>query len=199
MNPDEVTIGKKIIETYKIRGEVIDSSKQEVTHVQGGGGGGSGGNVAPVRISSYTTTKHEFWIKREDGIEDNYYINDSNLPLRTGHKITILQSGLKGSTAHYPVFVVNHTIGTSHFISHGGTFEYILGKKYIGRLRIFLPFFIALVVSFLLFSSVLFWLSILWIIFSIFYNTIVYYRNRYLVNNFIDYISDMGPTILRDG
>ena len=203
MNSDEVKIGKKIIETLKERGEVIDSSKEEVTHVKGGGGGGSGGNVAPVHISSYTTTKHEFWIKGEDGIEQSYNLQDSNLPLRTGHIISIFLIRLKGSEARYPVFVVNHTTGTWNFICTDGNLEYILGKKYIGWLGIFLPVFIALVAQpftdsegFGLFIA---GLSILWIPIPIFYNIIVYYRYRYLLNKLSDYLNDMGQTILRDG
>ena len=139
MDSDEVKIGEKIIETFKIRGEVIDSSKQEVTHVEGGGGGGD----APVHISSYTTSPHEFWIKREDGQEVSYYLKDSDLPLRTGQIVTIISIGLKGSGTSYAMIVVNHSSGSWQFIGYDTTLHKIVDKKLIGWLRIiFLPFLV---------------------------------------------------------
>ena len=202
MNSDEVKIGEKIIETIKTRGEVLDTSKQDVTHVEGGGGGGSGAKVDPIYINSYTTTSHEFWIKGEDGIEQSYNLQDSNLPLRTGHIISIFLIRLKGSEARYPVFVVNHTLGTWHYISNGETLEYIVGKKYIGKYLVLLPFPISWITipgSDAGVAVVCVTLAFLWLIYGLFFNWIVYFRNRKLANQMFEHLKDMAKTILRDG
>ena len=140
MDSDEVNIGEKTIVTFKTRGEVIDNSKQEVTHVTGGGGGGGGGVVKVAPITSYTTTSHRFWIKTEDGIEESYTINDSDLPLRTRQIITIISTGLKGSGTSYVMLVVNHSSRTWHWVGYRDTLHKMVDKKLVGWLLIiFLP------------------------------------------------------------
>ena len=156
MDSDEVNIGEKTIVTFKTRGEVIDNSKQEVTHVTGGGGGGGGGVVKVAPVTSYTTTSHEYWIKREDGIEECYTTNDSDLPLRTGQIITIISTGLKGSGTSYVMLVVNHSSRTWHWVGYRDTLHKMVDKKLVGWLRIiFLPIVALIVVVAILPQDVL--------------------------------------------
>ena len=205
MSSDEVKIGEKIIEIITIRGEVIDSSKAEITHVEGGGGGGGGVggnvNVAPVHISSYSTTKHEFWIKREDGIEVSIILNDSNLRVRTGQIVTNISIRLKGSESTYLMIVVNHSSGMWQFIAYDSTLHKIVSEKLIGWLRIiFLPLLIILcsnIVPEALFMPA-FTLGPLLFIYLIVSRRQRVSQNKSLVKELYEHLTGMADTILRE-
>ena len=103
------------LELELISGTVIeDQGRITETHVSGGGGStGNNGYISPV--SSMNVTTHTFWIREESGKETLISIEKKSLPIKTGHKITLLRS--KGRWVYY----INHTstdIGTLCDLSH---------------------------------------------------------------------------------
>ena len=168
-----------------------------------GGGGGVGGNVnvAPVHISSYSTTKHEFWIKREDGIEVSIILNDSNLRVRTGQIVTNISIRLKGSESTYLMIVVNHSSGMWQFIAYDSTLHKIVSEKLIGWLRIiFLPLLIILcsnIVPEALFMPA-FTLGPLLFIYLIVSRRQRVSQNKSLVKELYEHLTGMADTILRE-
>lgn len=98
------------IKFNSITGSVIGSNKYSETHVSSSGGGGvvtqHGGYIAPQKISSNTTTHHEFWLETDNGTQVPIKLTGYDVPINVGQKITLISSG-NDSTSHY-VALVNH-------------------------------------------------------------------------------------------
>jgi len=105
----------KEIEFKILSGEVIDTSKHSETHVSSSGGGGyvgqHGGHVSAPAVSSKTITKHEFWVRTDDGKEEEIQLSGVDISLRKSQKITLLYAALVGTNDGYCVAVINHTTG----------------------------------------------------------------------------------------
>jgi hypothetical protein len=75
------------------RGNVIGQQKWSETEVRTSGGGGyvgpQGGHVAAPKIESRQTTKQEFWIRDDEGIEKQYQFPDGSFPVREGQSVWI--------------------------------------------------------------------------------------------------------------
>lgn len=107
--------GKKVVFS-RISGIVIHSSKWGETHLSASGGGGKvditdyQGQVhfRPVEVNSQTVTKHEFWIKTEDGLEKSVKLSGHDIPLRPGQKITLIYASSKEGGRRWLTIIVNH-------------------------------------------------------------------------------------------
>ncbi len=116
----------KEIVFWNITGEVISQSKRSETHIYSSGGDGyihgSGGYVhghinAPT-IHSNVITKHEFWIKKEDGKEESIQLSGCDIPIREGQKVTLIIAGNRGANDGRYVSLINHTTGKYWFIEN---------------------------------------------------------------------------------
>jgi hypothetical protein len=104
---------KREIVFKKITGVVLGNEKYNETHISSSGGGGYvsqyGGHVRAPQISSTTTTNQEIWIKTEDGSEKSIKLKGYDIPMRPGHKITVISAGNKGADSHWYTVIVNHS------------------------------------------------------------------------------------------
>jgi hypothetical protein len=114
----------KEIKFWRVTGEVIGQNKYSETHISSSGGGGvvtnRGGYVGAPQVHSRAITNHEFWIKKDDGSEMSVQLSDVDIPLREGHKISLIGSRpsdkkVKGQWA----VLVNHSEGKHRFINKG--------------------------------------------------------------------------------
>jgi hypothetical protein len=119
----ELTIDSKELELYWFTGKVAGSSKNLETTVSVSGGGGGGyvqggtGYVAPVSISSSsTTTVHDqlFLIDR-NGKEKSFQLQDFDIACRETHQVTVLWAMNKGAKEGPYVLVYNHTTKDAAF------------------------------------------------------------------------------------
>lgn len=107
--------GKREIEFWTTSGEVMSSEKRSETHVSSSGGGGhvgrEGGYVAPPTIQSEAITKHEFWMKTDEGKEMPVQLEGLDIPLLPGQKVTMLSAKKKGNDSGYYAALINHSAG----------------------------------------------------------------------------------------
>lgn len=103
--------GKTVV-FWETTGIVLGTDKYSETHISSSGGGGyvgpHGGHVSGPTVSSRTVTNHEFWIKKEDGSEQDIQLRGVDIPLRPGQKITIISSKLKDANSGWYTALVNH-------------------------------------------------------------------------------------------
>ena len=101
----------KEIEFYQVTGTVLNNDKYSKTHVSSSGGGGYvsqyGGHVSAPQVTSSTTTHQEIWIKSESGAEESLQLVGFDIPLRPGHKITLISAGNKDSDRCWNTILVN--------------------------------------------------------------------------------------------
>ena len=111
-------------------GEVLSQNKYSSTHVSSEGGGGyvgqHGGHVSAPKITSTTTTHHEFWIKKEDGSEECIKLVDCDIPVREGQRITLISAGIKGKNATYYSVLVNHNAYEHWYIKEADSLNKVL-------------------------------------------------------------------------
>jgi len=97
--------------------------KRSETHVSSSGGGGyvgkHGGHVSAPTIHSSVTTKHEFWIKLEDGTEKPIQLSGCDIPLKEGHKITLVSVNKSKRNYEFYTFLVNHNSKETYDIKTG--------------------------------------------------------------------------------
>ena len=105
----------KHIEFFVINGEVLSQEKRTETHVSGGGGhtGSHMGFDGTTKVSGYTApvtsnviTKFDFWIKTEDGMEKCFNLQNVQMSLREGQKISILLFRPKGSDGNASILSI---------------------------------------------------------------------------------------------
>ncbi len=132
-------------------GTVMSSEKRDKTSVYSTGGGS-----VPTQVHSVTVTKHDLWLKQEDGEEDCVRIRGADVPVRVGQKVTAVYAGVRKQQkveSGYPVILVNHD-AHRHWMLESG-------KSLIERLKFpftFLVkgFFRIFVLPFALFALTLF-------------------------------------------
>lgn len=109
---EEFTHRGKTIEFKSVTGVVMDTDKRSETRISASGGGGyigpNGGTISDISISASSRTKHEFWIKTEDGSERDIQLDGVDIPLRAGQKITLISAGKKGAKLAWYATLVNH-------------------------------------------------------------------------------------------
>lgn len=118
---EDFTHSGKIVEFREITGEIIDNNKYSETYISSSGGGGyvgqHGGYVNAPAIHSSTILNHEFWIKTKDGLEKSIKLQNIDIPLRVGQKITLITAGIKGKDSKWYFVLVNHNSGQHWFIN----------------------------------------------------------------------------------
>lgn len=117
--------GKREIEFWTTSGEVMDSAKRSETHISSSGGGGhvsrDGGYVAPPTIQSKVITKHEFWMKTDEGQEMPVQLEGLDIPLLPGQKVTMLSVKKKDKDSGHYATLINHSAGQYWPVSKAGT------------------------------------------------------------------------------
>ncbi|WP_136799653.1 hypothetical protein [Desulfosediminicola ganghwensis] len=113
---------RKEFKFWKHTGAVLgDQKKYSKTYVSSSGGEGyvgpNGGVVEAAQVSSSVSTKHEFWIRKEDGTEKSIQLSDCDIPLREGHKITVVAMGPINDKSGYFTLLINHSANTHHTIN----------------------------------------------------------------------------------
>lgn len=109
--------GRKTMEFWVVRGEVVSVMNESHRTVESTGGGGwigpYGGHVSAPTI--YTRTRHSgsFWLRGVEGQEFQIHTGTFHLPLRTGHQVSALCCGLSPRPLDNILtsVVVNHTTG----------------------------------------------------------------------------------------
>lgn len=103
----------KMLEFWRVSGEVIDSQKNSETHVSSTRGYTDlqGRMIKAPSVHSRVDTKHDIWIKTDDGKEKPITLNRGNIPLRAGQKITVISTGVKkpDSNGGYYSTLINHS------------------------------------------------------------------------------------------
>ncbi|GGB05388.1 hypothetical protein [Agarivorans gilvus] len=69
------------------------------------------GTVLSQIKRSQGATKHEFWLKLEDGLERSFQVYGFDIALREGQDITVCYAGSPGKSNYQPMLVVNHSAG----------------------------------------------------------------------------------------
>ncbi|MDN6300260.1 MAG: hypothetical protein L0J68_08250 [Micrococcaceae bacterium] len=113
------------ISFWHLQGEVLDSDRYGETHVKTHGGSGYA-RAPSVHVSQ--TTYHDFWIREDDGRERSIQLEDVNVPLRAGQRVTVICAGHSDSQRSWLCSLVNH--------STGQTLEIIPAKTLQQRLRL---------------------------------------------------------------
>lgn len=101
-------------EYFAIDGEVIEAAKISTTAISSSGGGGYisryGGHVSAPVISSSTSTEQDIYYRDSDGAERAVQVSGCNVPLRAGHRITLIYAKRPISDAITLVVIVNHSL-----------------------------------------------------------------------------------------
>lgn len=130
--PETFVHGRKELEFKYTTGEVIGTNKFSETHVSSTGGGGTvGGYIGPYgghvsgdidapEIKSEVITKHEFWIRKDDGEEMPVKLSGVDIPLRAGQIITVIGAYMRGEKNGWYSLLVNHNAGKHWFIKDAG-------------------------------------------------------------------------------
>lgn len=149
--------GKKEVAFYTVTGEVLGNDKYSETHVSSSGGGGYvgqyGGHISAPQVSSRTTTNQEIWIKTESGSEKSIQLKGYDIPMRPGHKITVISAGNKDADSHWYTAIVNHSTEKHWLLNKADDLNKLLkielatGKSLLMAVLMFfcLLFFMALV------------------------------------------------------
>ena len=109
MGMSEYKYGGTSVDFWEIKGHVANNSKRSETNVSSST---DGKYVTDVRSSA--TTKHEFWLIKDDGTEVPIQIAGSDIPVRDGHEVSAIAAGLGGSKSGPVVALVNHTARQAH-------------------------------------------------------------------------------------
>jgi len=108
---EDLIIDGQVFEFTVVTGEILSQNKFSETHVSGGGGGGAHGHSSNISISSRAITKHEFWIKTDDGKEKAIQLEGHDIPLREGQRISVISLWEKKMQRGYTAMLINHTSG----------------------------------------------------------------------------------------
>jgi len=106
---ENLKIGNQEFEFFSYTGEVLSQDKFSETHVSGGGGGGAHGHSRDVHVSSRVVTKHEFWLKTDDGKEVSVQLTGHDIPLREGQRVTVVYMQNVQFDTGYAALLINHT------------------------------------------------------------------------------------------
>lgn len=107
--------GRKRVEFWALRGEVMAVNNTSHTSVVSGGGGGwvgpYGGHVSAPVIESITRYSGSFWLRDREGKEYEIGTGRLHLALRPGHQVCVLLCGRAARPRQQPLTctVVNFT------------------------------------------------------------------------------------------
>lgn len=95
-------------------GIIQDIAHKTETHVSGGGGHIRNGHGRIDAISTTTNTTDTVFVKMKDGTETSYDLINLNIPMRTGHKVSMvsMQNGKRSTLAS----LMNHDLKQHHLL-----------------------------------------------------------------------------------
>ena len=93
-----ISHGNTSVRLWTRSGKVTDSSKR--TSVVSSGSGEN------LNVSSIT--KHDIWIREEDGTEVPIQVAGADIPLRVGQRVSVIAAALDGEEDGHAVALVNH-------------------------------------------------------------------------------------------
>ncbi|SHH32946.1 hypothetical protein [Ferrimonas marina] len=108
---------KRTLEFWARTGEVLSQEKHSQTHVSGSGTVHEGNGQ--INIHSETTTTQEIWIRDDQGKEHQINLINKSVPMRPGHRVTVLFAGRTDKGFGYPARVINHTTGKQYTAANG--------------------------------------------------------------------------------
>ncbi len=98
-------------------GEVLDASQSQATSIEQGApmvlSDGRATTVVPGRISSRTDVASELWLRMPDGQERSFNIRNVHVPVRAGHRMSVLWGAPVGHDEGWNFGARNHTTGKS--------------------------------------------------------------------------------------
>lgn len=98
---ESISHGNTSVRLWTRSGRVTDSNKR--TSVVSSGSGEN------LNVSSIT--KHDIWIREEDGTEVPIQVAGADIPLRIGQRISVVAAALDGEEDGHAVALVNHSSG----------------------------------------------------------------------------------------
>lgn len=154
-------LGKKNLHFYRRSGEVLSQYKHSETHISSSGGSASvsrhGTNVNAPTISSNVVTKHEVWLKQEDGNEYSFTLINENIPIREGQQISLIFCGLADENSGKRSALVNHSSNKYWLLKDAESLDKDLGfierAGILGRINIILFVLASINALFIYFSS----------------------------------------------
>lgn len=69
--------------------------------------------VLPGTVSANTSTSSELWLRLDDGVEKPFRLSNVQVPMRPGHRISLLGAGPDGHKEGWGIGVRNHTTQTT--------------------------------------------------------------------------------------
>jgi hypothetical protein len=116
-----INMGKRAVNLQTLTGTVAGEKKWSSTIVSGSGGGGyihnGQGHLDQVKISSVTIENQEIFIRVSETQEMPLQLKDSNLAVREGHVLSVLQGDVDGAQAPATLAIHNHTTSKSSFFA----------------------------------------------------------------------------------
>ncbi|MFM9272230.1 hypothetical protein ACJ7V3_18570 [Halomonas elongata] len=143
---DDLNFRGTQVNFWQIHGEVLDTDRYSETHVQTRGRG-SYGSSPSVRVSQ--TAHQDFWIREEDGHERAIQLENTNIPLRSGQRITVVCAQRRDSKKGWMCTLVNHATGQTHEITSPKVLQQRLHLVRITGLSFVLALTVAALVVFL--------------------------------------------------
>jgi hypothetical protein len=142
-----------------VQGVVLGQTKYTETHVSSSGGGGyvgkHGGKIEAPTIDSEIITKHEFWLKKSDGVEQCIKLTDCDIPVRTGQQVSVISAKLQDSHKKQFVALINHNAKRHWMINSAEKLNKQLGIETPTGMSLMLSIGIWFLVG-IIFSSVIF-------------------------------------------
>jgi hypothetical protein len=93
-------------------GEVLESNRTKHTSVHQGKATVGANYVVPGEVYSEVHTEHQVWSRDALGNEKAFDFADFDVPVRVGHRVSILYAGMQGNAALKLTMIKNHTTGT---------------------------------------------------------------------------------------
>lgn len=106
----EITIHGNQIELAVKRGIVMVHDKQTET-ISVAAGTNESGVATGVRTKTAFTTVQEFWLRAEDGTEEQIILTNNTFQVQAGQEVSLCLAGVKGNPETKMVGLVNHTTG----------------------------------------------------------------------------------------
>ncbi|MDB2705284.1 hypothetical protein N9Y67_01955 [Pseudomonadota bacterium] len=100
---EQSLLGEKYI-FWTETGEVLSHNRQTNTNISGGGG--INGNISSITTS--VKTKHEIWLRDDDGKEKSIILNTDSVSIREGQRLSFMYVAQKGENGQ-PMAYRNHT------------------------------------------------------------------------------------------
>ena len=100
-------------------GEVLSTDSSTITEVFSNRVGlpDSKGN-RDLAVSSETRDMQEFWYRNTAGKESQIKLDGISIPLRPGHKISVIFGATDHGNGAVPLAVMNHSMGELYFVAH---------------------------------------------------------------------------------